>query len=209
MANYPALRRRAEQLAERDWPVSEMESRYERLLREGVRRDRRTAEEIVAQKPEILDRVQRRAEEYNVLGNNCPRATALALMEEFGLGTMDVVKALGPFPSIAGTGSVCGGVSGALAAFGLFFGADDIRDQEAVGAAMMASGEFVSRFEAEVGSTLCAEIQERAIFGQYMDPGASPGHMEAFVEAKGPEKCSLLPGIGARIAADIIIESMR
>jgi hypothetical protein len=32
--------------------------------------------------------------------------------------------------------------------------------------------------------------------------------MEAFARAKGFEKCSLLPGIGARLAAEIIIESM-
>jgi hypothetical protein len=31
--------------------------------------------------------------------------------------------------------------------------------------------------------------------------------MEAFAQAKGFEKCGLLPGIGARLAAQIIIET--
>jgi hypothetical protein len=40
-----------------------------------------------------------------------------------------------------------------------------------------------------------------------MDPAASPENMEAFAKAQGFEKCSLVPGIGARLAAEIIIES--
>ena len=51
-------------------------------------------------------------------------------------------------------------------------------------------------------------IHEDVIFGRYMDPAASPENMEAFAEAKGFEKCGLLPGIGARLAAETIIESL-
>jgi hypothetical protein len=46
------------------------------------------------------------------------------------------------------------------------------------------------------------------IFGRYMDPAASEENMEAFARAKGFEKCALVPGIGARLATEIIIESM-
>jgi hypothetical protein len=59
-----------------------------------------------------------------------------------------------------------------------------------------------------MGAVTCRKIQEDVIFGRYMDAGASPENMKAFKEAKGYEKCSLLPGIGARIAAEIIIDSM-
>jgi hypothetical protein len=41
-----------------------------------------------------------------------------------------------------------------------------------------------------------------------MDPRASRENFEAFVKAKGYEKCTLPAGIGARLAAEIIIESM-
>ena len=41
-----------------------------------------------------------------------------------------------------------------------------------------------------------------------MDPGASKENMEAFAKARGFEKCSLVPGIGARLAAGFILESM-
>jgi hypothetical protein len=46
------------------------------------------------------------------------------------------------------------------------------------------------------------------VFGRYMDPAASPENMEIFTQEKGFEKCGLLPGIGASLAAAIIIESL-
>jgi hypothetical protein len=73
---------------------------------------------------------------------------------------------------------------------------------------MTAARAFIPRFEDEVGSVFCPAIQEDVIFGRYMDPRASQENFEAFKRAKGYEKCALLPGIGARIAAQIIIENM-
>jgi hypothetical protein len=72
----------------------------------------------------------------------------------------------------------------------------------------MAARQFMSRFEAQVGSVVCPRIHEEVVFGRYMDPAASPQKMEAFAQAKGFEKCGLLPGIGARLAAELIIESL-
>ena len=104
---------------------------------------------------------------------------------------------------------MCGGVTGGLIALGLFFGSDDILDFEATGATIMAARKFMPRFEEKMGSVLCPKIQEDAIFGRYMDPGASEENMEAFAEAKGFEKCGLPPGIGARLASELIIEGLR
>lgn len=60
----------------------------------------------------------------------------------------------------------------------------------------------------EAGAVTCPKIQEDVVFGRHMDPGASPENMKAFEQANGFKKCGLLPGIGARIAAGIIIESL-
>jgi C_GCAxxG_C_C family probable redox protein len=127
-------------------------------------------------------------------------------MEEFGLGNMEIIKALSPFPGFGGTGWMCGGVTGGLIALGLYFGSDDVLDDEAT-ATIVAARKFMPRFEEEVGSVLCPSIQENVVFGRYMDPAASAENMEAFTKAHGFEKCSLIPGIGARLAAEIIIES--
>jgi C_GCAxxG_C_C family probable redox protein len=130
-------------------------------------------------------------------------------MEEFGLGSMEMIRALSPFPGFGGTGWMCGGVTGALIALGLYFGSDDVLDHERTLATMIAARKFMPRFEEEVGAVVCPRIQEDVIFGRYMDPAASEENMEAFTRAKGFEKCSLVPGIGARLAAEIIIESLK
>ena len=208
MADYEALKARVQELAERVWDVPAIEARYKKLAAEGIPRKTLNRDEILAHNQQILDRVQRRGEEYNLLACNCAKGTALAVMEEFGLGNMEIIKALSPFPGFGGTGWMCGGVTGSLIALGLYFGSDDVQDYDAVGATIMAARQFMRRFEEEVGSVVCPKIQEEVIFGHYMDPAASPENMEAFAEAKGFEKCGLLPGIGARLAAEIIIESL-
>ena len=208
MADYEALKARVQELAERDWDVPAIEARVKKLTREGIPKKKLDPKEIVANKEQILDRVQRRGEEYNFIACNCARGTALAVMEEFGLGNMEIVKALSPFPGFGGTGWMCGGVTGGLIALGLYFGSEDVQDYDTVGATIMAARKFMPRFEEEAGAVVCPKLQEDVVFGRYMDPAASPENMEAFAKAKGFEKCGLFTGIGARLAVEIIIESM-
>jgi C_GCAxxG_C_C family probable redox protein len=209
MADYEALKKRVDELAERAWDVPAIEARFRKLAAEGIPRKNLDRDEILANKQQILDRVQRRAEEYNFIAKNCAQGTALSLLEEFGLGNMEVIKALTNFPGIGGTGDMCGGVTGSLIAFGLYFGGDDMLDFETTGPTMITAQKFMAFFEDEVGYLHCADIQEKVVFGRNMDPGASKEHMEKFAEAKGFEKCGLAPGIGARIAAEFIIDSMK
>jgi C_GCAxxG_C_C family probable redox protein len=208
MADYAALKKRVDELAERAWDEAGLQARVKKLAAEGIPKKALNRDEILANREEILERVQRRAEEYNFVAQNCARGTALAVMEEFGLGNMEVVRALSPFPGFGGTGWMCGGVTGGLVALGLYFGSDDVVDYEATGGTIMAARSFMPRFEAETGSVVCPKLQEEVVFGRYMDPAASPENMEAFALAKGFEKCGLLPGIGARIASEIIIQSL-
>jgi C_GCAxxG_C_C family probable redox protein len=208
MADYQTLRARVQELAGRDWDLPAIEARLKRLAAEGIPRKVLDREEVVAHKAQILDRVQRRGEEYNLLACNCARGTALAALEELGVGTMEIVQALSPFPGFGGTGWMCGGVTGGLIALGLYFGSEDVLDYEAVGATMGTARQFMARFEEQVGFVTCPQIHEHVVFGRYMDPGASLENMAAFAGAKGFEKCGLLPGIGARLAVEIVIESM-
>jgi len=208
MADYKALKANVQELAEREWDMPAIEARYKKLATGGIPKKTLNRDEVLANKEQILDRVQRRGEEYNFFARNCAKSTALAVMEEFGLGNMEIVKALSPFPGFGGTGWMCGGVTGALIALGLYFGSDDMQDYEAVGATIMAARQFMPRFEEKVGAVVCPKIHEDVVFGRYMDPAAGPEHMAAFAEAQGFEKCGLMPGIGARLAAEIIIESI-
>ncbi len=122
---------------------------------------------------------------------------------------MDIIKALSPFPGFGSTGKICGAVSGGLVVLGLYFGSEDMTDYEKISAAMNATRKFLPRFEEVLGSLQCAEIQEDVVFGRFMNTRASEENRKAFIEAKGYAKCALPAGIGARLAAEIIIESMK
>jgi C_GCAxxG_C_C family probable redox protein len=198
--------KKIDELGNRDWNKNAIESRIKGFVSEGITRKALNKKRLLAEKEEILDRVQVRAEEYNYIFKNCAQGTAMALLDEFGLGNMEVIKALTLFPGIGGTGEMCGGVTGSLIAFGLFFGGDDPFDISKVGPAMELAQRFMAYFEDEIGYLLCAEIQEKIIFGRNMDPGASAEKMSAFASAKGFERCGLPPGIGARTAAGFMID---
>lgn len=208
MSAKEGLKAKVQELEGRKWDVQAIEARFRKLEAEGIPQKILDRAYILAHKQQILDRVQRRAEEYNFITKNCARGTALALLEEFGLGNMQVIKALNNFPGIGGTGEMCGGVTGSLMAFGLFFGSDDQLDFEANGPTMVTAQKFMAFFEDKVGYLHCSDIQEKVIFGRNMDPGSSQQNMEAFAKAKGFEKCGLAPGLGARLAAEFMIDSL-
>ena len=67
MADYEALKNKVDELAERDWDVPALEARIKKLSAEGIPKKTLNRDEILANKEQILDRVQRRAEEYNFL----------------------------------------------------------------------------------------------------------------------------------------------
>jgi C_GCAxxG_C_C family probable redox protein len=209
MPDYEALSAKVQELAERVWDVPALEARIRKLAAEGIPKKKLNPKEILANKEQILDRVQRRAEEYNFILKNCAQGTALALMEEFGLGNMEIIKALIPFPGVGGTGEICGGITGSLMAFGLYFGSDDRLDYEAMNKTIMTSQKFMAFFEGEIGHMYCADIIETVILGHRLNPGESEEAMISFTKEKGFEKCGLPPGIGARLAAEFIIDSMK
>lgn len=209
MADLEILKTSVRKLQKRDWDVEGINRKLKSFSEIGIPQKKLDEISIVASKEEILDRVQLRGEEYEYMSHNCAKGSALAVMEEFGLGKdMEIIKALSPFPGFGMTGWICGGVTGGLMALGLYFGSTDAIDYDATGRAMTAARKFVPRFEQVFGTILCPKIQEEVIFDRYMDPRAGEENFEAFKKAQGYERCALPPGIGARIAAEIIIESM-
>jgi len=202
------LKSKLEELEQRKWDREAIEGRCKNLVSHGIPSKTLDRDTIIFNRQEILGRVQRRAEEYNFAMRNCAKSTALAVMEEFGLGNIEIVQALSPFPGFGGTGWMCGGVTGGLIALGLFGGSKDLLDQDGVARTIMLARQFMPRFEEELGAVTCPDVQEKVVFGRYMDPAASPENMKAFEEASGFEKCGIAPGIGARIASEIIIENI-
>jgi len=209
MPDYAALKKKVDELEARVWDVPALQARINKLVKEGIPRKKLDPKELLANKEQILARVERHAEEYNFITKNCAQGTALALMEEFGLGNMEIIKALTPFPGIGGTGEICGGITGSLITFGLFFGGDNPLDFNAMNRTIMTSQKFMANFEGKIGHMYCADIIETVILGHRLNPGESEQAMVAFTNEKGFEKCGLPPGIGVKLAAEFIIDSMK
>jgi C_GCAxxG_C_C family probable redox protein len=209
MPDYAALKKKVDELEARVWDIPALQARINKLVKEGIPKKKLDPKELIAHREEILNRVVLRAEEYNFITKNCAQGTALALMEEFGLGDMAVIKALTPFPGIGGTGEICGGITGSLITFGLFFGGDNPLDFKAATDTIMISQKFMANFEGQIGHMYCADIIETVILGHRLNPGESEQAMIDFTNEKGFEKCGLPPGVGVRLAAGVIIDSMK
>ena len=209
MPDYASLKEKVDELAERVWGIPELEARIRKLSAEGISKKILNPKEMLANKEQILARVQLHAEEYNFITKNCAQGTALALMEEFGLGNMEIIKALTPFPGVGGTGEICGGITGSLITFGLYFGSDDRLDFDAMNDTILTAQKFMALFEGKIGHMYCADIIETVVLGHRLNPGESEEAMIAFTNEKGFEKCGVPAGIGARLAAEFIIDSMK
>lgn len=206
MTNFQQLQERVAELAHREWDLPAIEARFKHLVEKGIPEKTLNSQEILRQKDEILNRIQRRGEEYCYLTRSCAKGSALALLEEFGLGNMENIRALSPFPGLAMTGGICGPVAGGLTALGLYFSDKNLADSENP-AHYIAAREFIKRFENVMGSLLCPEIQI-CLLGKSYDPFAGLEELDAFNKSGAREKCPVAPGMGAKIAAEIVIESM-
>jgi hypothetical protein len=213
MTDYAALKKKVDELAEREWDTAGIQARVRKMVANGIPRKKLDPKEMLAKKSQILDRVQLRAEEYNFIFKNCAQGTAMALLEEFGLGNMEIIKALTPFPGIGGTGEICGGITGSLITFGLYFGSDDPLDLSIMNDPkknpILISQKFMAYFEDAVGHLYCSDIIETVILGKRLNPGESDAAMMTFAGEKGFEKCGLPPGLGCRLAAGFIIDRMK
>lgn len=204
MAGYEELRAKVQKQTEKAWDVRAIENWFKRLTVKGIPKKVLNREEIIANKEKILNQVQQRGEECEFLSHSCAKGAALPVLDEFGLVNMAVIKALSPFPGLGLTGRTCGAVSGGIVALGLYFGKEDLLDYQANRAAMTATRKFLERFEERIGAAQCEDVQA-VVFGRYLNPWVNSND---FRQAKGYESCSLVAGTGARIAAEIIIESI-
>ena len=207
MGSEPAWQGRVSELAKRNWDAQGIRTRLDILRNRDIAVQDLDWSELSRDHEKVLDRVQFKAEEYVYLTRNCAKGSLLALMDEFCLGRWEMVRAMSPFPGFGMTGGICGGVSGSIFALGLFFGSDDPEDYAGTGRAVSAVRNFIPQFKKMLGSIMCPDIQEHVVLGRYMDPRASEESLKAFQEALGYEKCALVPGVGARLAAEIILNS--
>ena len=70
MAKQERYRSKLQELVARDWDVEAITARSRRLIEHGIPQKTLSKAEILANKAEILDRVQRRGEEYEYLSHS-------------------------------------------------------------------------------------------------------------------------------------------
>ena len=62
MADYEALKTRVQELAEKAWDTPAIEAWFKKLTAEGIPKKTLLVDEIIANKEQVLERVQRRGE---------------------------------------------------------------------------------------------------------------------------------------------------
>lgn len=70
MADVKALKKRVQELAEKVWDTETIKTWFNKLHREDIPRKTLLREEIIANKDQILDRVQRKGEECEYLSHS-------------------------------------------------------------------------------------------------------------------------------------------
>lgn len=197
---------RLKEVNARKWNLADIEARFAHLVQNGTGGKTYNPAEMKRDKHAIIERIRLRAEEYCYLTKNCAKGAATALFEEFGLGNMEIVRGLAAAPGIAMSGEICGPVTAGILALGLYFSSPDVMNHDTP-VAFLQSRVFLNRFAAALGSLHCPAIQER-LLGKYYDPMASPKNLKEYFESSARNSCTVAPGIGAAIAAEIIIDSM-
>ena len=155
--------------------------------------------------PEIGQELNEKVRACLLKSRNCAQTSFVILQEQFDLDGDTILKALTAFPGIALRCETCGAVTGGLMALGLIFGREELDDEKGFQTALIAARTFCQRFEKELSSTMCGNIQESK-FGRKFDL-TDPEHLAAWEEANPVDKCAVVVGKGVRIAAEIIAEN--
>jgi C_GCAxxG_C_C family probable redox protein len=140
---------------------------------------------------------QRAAESFES-GFSCSQAVFAAFSEALGLERTTALKIAQPFGGgIAGTGSTCGAVTGALLVIGLKHGRSRPEDAAAKEKTYALVLEFIKRFRKRHGSIVCRELLG-------VDLSTPEGHEEARRRGLFSGRCLLFVSQAAEILEEIL-----
>jgi len=136
------------------------------------------------------------------ISKNCAQTSFSVLQQEFDLDGGKILKALTPFPGLGLRGETCGAVSGCLMALGLVFGREDLADWKGYLRSLPPTRRFCRKFEAEHGSTACAELLE-AKMGRSYDL-ADRWESLKYAAKGGKKTCAKIISSAVIISAELI-----
>jgi len=137
----------------------------------------------------------------------CSQTVLAALMEAFGFGDPNVLRAGTTFAGgVARRGNVCGSISGGLIMIGYLVGRDDLEMIEQYQRGMKFADKLCKKFEENYGTVICKEIQKKK-FGRSFDLLRLEERKELHAAMKAnPEGCQAVARDAARWTAEIMVE---
>jgi C_GCAxxG_C_C family probable redox protein len=148
--------------------------------------------------------------DYELKYFGCSQTTVAGLIEAFGIGGPDLLRASTCLAGgVARRGHVCGALTGGLMLIGYLTGRDDLEMFPQYQRAMDYGNMLYRKFQEEFGTVSCSEIQKLK-FGRIFDL-QDPQEREELHKrmAEIGDGCQSVTSAGARIAAEIIVEILK
>jgi len=155
----------------------------------------------------LIENAARLGAEYEVTYFGCSQTTLAGLIEAFGIGGPDLLRASTCLAGgVARRGHVCGALTGGLMMIGYLTGRDDLEMFPQYQRAMEYGNVLYRKFQEEFGTVSCSEIQKLQFGRTYdlQDPGEREELHKRMVETGAG--CQSVTGAGARIAAEVIVD---
>jgi C_GCAxxG_C_C family probable redox protein len=167
---------------------------------------------------EILDKIEQQAHANELHYHGCCQSTLEAIQDHLGIGNLATFKAANSlYFGIARTGDFCGVAVAGIMAIGIEFGREDFSETPEdprptrMHRAMDLCIEFLEKFEREIGSHRCWDIQEKFLGRRFDSRDPEIQKMKeagTYYPALG-EGASKVAGKGARLAAEIILRERK
>jgi C_GCAxxG_C_C family probable redox protein len=156
--------------------------------------------EILRSPEEFKRKARERAYDYECTHHGCSQAVLGTFLELLGIENEELLRAAGPLCAGLGAGKSCGALAAGVLVLGLVHGR--ARPEEGIGG--LARGfevaqALVRRFEAEFGTTSCAEISG-------VD-WTKPEEAMRFLTTPASEKACQVAAATAGIVADLLVAS--
>ena len=155
----------------------------------------------------LIERSAQLAYQYEIKYFGCCQTTLAGLIEAFGIGGPDLLRASTCLAGgVARRGHVCGALTGGLMMIGFLTGRDDLEMFAQYQRAMDYADLLYSKFQDEFGTVNCSEIQKMK-FGRTFDLQSQEEREELHkIVAESQDGCQSVTSAGARMAAEVMSE---
>lgn len=154
-----------------------------------------------------IEKTAELAYHYEMKYFGCSQTVLCALMETFGVGSPDVLRAATTFAGgVARRGNACGSLSGGLIMIGLLTGRDDLEMLDQYQRGMNFADRLCKKFEAAYGSIVCKDIQ-KIKFGRSFDllKAEEREQLHSAMQSN-PDGCQAVTRDAAKWTAEIVAE---